>query len=63
MRELSGKVGVVTGAATGIGLALCEEFASEGMRVVMSDVDPTRLDDAATELARSSAEVEAVPAA
>jgi NAD(P)-dependent dehydrogenase (short-subunit alcohol dehydrogenase family) len=38
MDELRGRVAVVTGAASGIGLALCERFAAEGMRVVMSDV-------------------------
>lgn len=38
MDDLRGRVAVVTGAASGIGLALCERFAAEGMRVVMSDV-------------------------
>jgi NAD(P)-dependent dehydrogenase (short-subunit alcohol dehydrogenase family) len=47
MDELAGKVAVVTGAASGIGLALTERFAAEGMRVVMSDVDPIRLEEAA----------------
>jgi NAD(P)-dependent dehydrogenase (short-subunit alcohol dehydrogenase family) len=46
MDELRGRVAVVTGAASGIGLALSERFAREGMRVVMSDVDPSRLDAA-----------------
>jgi len=45
MDELRGRVAVVTGAASGIGLALSERFAREGMRVVMSDVDPSRLDE------------------
>jgi NAD(P)-dependent dehydrogenase (short-subunit alcohol dehydrogenase family) len=47
MDELEGKVAVVTGGASGIGLALCERFAAEGMRVVMSDVDAARLEQAA----------------
>jgi NAD(P)-dependent dehydrogenase (short-subunit alcohol dehydrogenase family) len=47
MDELSGKVAVVTGAASGIGYALCERFAAEGMRVVMADVAPDRLEPAA----------------
>jgi NAD(P)-dependent dehydrogenase (short-subunit alcohol dehydrogenase family) len=47
MEELRGRVAVVTGAASGIGLALSERLAGEGMRVVMSDVDPSRLDQAA----------------
>lgn len=62
MEELAGKVAVVTGAASGIGLALCEAFAAEGMRIVMADVDPAGLDAAAERLAEDSgAEVLAVP--
>jgi NAD(P)-dependent dehydrogenase (short-subunit alcohol dehydrogenase family) len=33
------RVAVVTGAASGIGLALAERFATEGMKVVMADVE------------------------
>jgi NAD(P)-dependent dehydrogenase (short-subunit alcohol dehydrogenase family) len=58
MRELRGKVAVVTGAAGGIGLALCEAFAAAGAHVVMADVDPARLDAAAALL---DADVLAVP--
>jgi NAD(P)-dependent dehydrogenase (short-subunit alcohol dehydrogenase family) len=50
MDELDGKVAVVTGAASGIGLALAERFAAEGMRVVMSDVDAARLEQAAASI-------------
>ena len=39
MRELDGKVAVVTGAASGIGLGMAQRFAAEGMRVVMADVE------------------------
>jgi NAD(P)-dependent dehydrogenase (short-subunit alcohol dehydrogenase family) len=59
MEALADKVAVVTGAANGIGFALCEAFAAEGMRVVMSDVDPAALDAAA---ARIDGEVLAFPA-
>lgn len=58
MDELRGKVAVVTGAASGIGFALCERFAAEGMRVVMADVGPVALEAAA---ARLDADVLAVP--
>ena len=39
LRQLEGKVAVVTGAASGIGAALCRGFAAEGMRVVVADID------------------------
>jgi NAD(P)-dependent dehydrogenase (short-subunit alcohol dehydrogenase family) len=41
------RVAVVTGAASGIGLALAERFAAEGMRVVMADVEAAALERAA----------------
>jgi NAD(P)-dependent dehydrogenase (short-subunit alcohol dehydrogenase family) len=63
MRELGGKVAVVTGGASGIGYALCELFAREDMRVVVSDVAADRLEAAAAELrATTGAEVLDVPA-
>jgi NAD(P)-dependent dehydrogenase (short-subunit alcohol dehydrogenase family) len=42
---------VVTGAASGIGLALVEAFLSEGLNVVMSDVNSDALDAQAERLA------------
>lgn len=39
---LSGRVAVVTGAATGIGRAIAERFVDEGARVVVADVDRER---------------------
>jgi NAD(P)-dependent dehydrogenase (short-subunit alcohol dehydrogenase family) len=47
MDELRGRVAVVTGAASGIGLALAKQFAANGLRVVMTDVDEDRLSEAA----------------
>ncbi len=51
MDEFQGKVAVVTGAASGIGLALADRFAREGMRVVLADVEREPLDRAAAALA------------
>ena len=50
MDDFTGKVAVVTGAASGIGLALARRCASEGMRVVLADVEVAALDAAAKEL-------------
>jgi NAD(P)-dependent dehydrogenase (short-subunit alcohol dehydrogenase family) len=51
MDDFEGKVAVVTGAASGIGQALADRFAREGMRVVLADVEPEPLDRAAAALA------------
>jgi len=50
MEELSGKVAVVTGAASGIGLALVQAFVAEGMKVVMADIEAEALEKAAAEM-------------
>ncbi len=50
MKELSGKVAVVTGGASGIGRALGGRFAADGMKVVLADVDEENLEVAAAEL-------------
>jgi NAD(P)-dependent dehydrogenase (short-subunit alcohol dehydrogenase family) len=39
MKELKGKVAVVTGAASGLGRAMACAFAAEGMHVALADVD------------------------
>ncbi len=44
MKNFAGKTAVVTGAASGIGLALAEKLARENMRVVLADVEEERLE-------------------
>ena len=50
MQEFKDKVAVVTGAASGMGHALAERFAREGMKVVLADVEEKALDTAVEEL-------------
>jgi NAD(P)-dependent dehydrogenase (short-subunit alcohol dehydrogenase family) len=60
MKDLAGKVAVVTGAASGIGNALAHRFAADGMKVVLADIEAPALDDAAERLAARGADVLAV---
>lgn len=46
MNEFRGKTAVVTGGASGIGLALCERFGREGMNIVVADIEQSALDKA-----------------
>jgi len=56
-----GRVAVVTGAASGIGLALSRRLASDGMRVVMADIEEPALAEAAQVLAAEGGYVLPVP--
>src|SRR5262245_58743030 len=51
MDQFEGKVAVVTGAASGIGRALVDRCARQGMRVVLADVERDALDGAAAAVA------------
>jgi NAD(P)-dependent dehydrogenase (short-subunit alcohol dehydrogenase family) len=57
VRQLRDRVAVVTGAASGIGLAIVEAFVDQGMRVAMADVDEDRLDAEADRLRGNGADV------
>jgi NAD(P)-dependent dehydrogenase (short-subunit alcohol dehydrogenase family) len=59
MLDLTGKVAVVTGAASGIGLAVSRRLGADGMRVMMADVEEPALAAAAKELAAEGIEVAA----
>jgi NAD(P)-dependent dehydrogenase (short-subunit alcohol dehydrogenase family) len=50
MQSVEGRVAVVTGAASGIGLGMVRAFAENGMRVVLADVRQDELDRAVAEL-------------
>jgi NAD(P)-dependent dehydrogenase (short-subunit alcohol dehydrogenase family) len=53
MKDLRGKVAVVTGGASGIGLALARAFLHQGMSVVIADIEQTAIDSAVSELTSS----------
>jgi NAD(P)-dependent dehydrogenase (short-subunit alcohol dehydrogenase family) len=60
MQDFSGKVAVVTGAASGIGFALAKKFAAEKMCVVLADVEADALSRAAEDLRATGATILAV---
>lgn len=60
MQDFAGKVAVVTGGASGIGLALAERFAREGMKLVVADVEAPALEKAVAGLRAAGAEAEGV---
>ena len=50
MQQLNGKVGVVTGGASGIGKAIAQAMIAEGMQVLISDIEANQLDTTAREI-------------
>ena len=50
MDDLSGRTGVITGGASGIGLATARLLAEEGMQLVLADIEEGPLERAAAEL-------------
>jgi NAD(P)-dependent dehydrogenase (short-subunit alcohol dehydrogenase family) len=55
--DLTGRVAVVTGAASGIGRAMAERFGAEGMKVVLADVEERALEETAAQLAADGLDV------
>ena len=46
MHTFAGRTAVVTGAASGLGLALASACLARGMNVVLADIDPAALEAA-----------------
>jgi len=57
VKDLKGKVAVVTGGASGIGRAMAERFAAEGMKVVLADIEEGALTVAKSEMLATGATV------
>jgi NAD(P)-dependent dehydrogenase (short-subunit alcohol dehydrogenase family) len=58
--DTNGKVAVITGGASGIGLALAERFLADGMKVVLADIDDQRLREVEARLSESGGDVAAM---
>jgi NAD(P)-dependent dehydrogenase (short-subunit alcohol dehydrogenase family) len=54
MGELEGKAAVITGGASGIGRAIAQRLASEGMNLVLADIESGPLEATAAELSAST---------
>ncbi len=50
MKELSGRVAVITGGGSGIGAAMAHAFAREGMRIVLADVETPAMERVAASI-------------
>src|SRR4051794_16096894 len=61
MQSVEGRVAVVTGAASGIGLGMARAFTGAGMRVVLADVRKEALDEAVAGLRADGHEAVGVP--
>jgi len=57
MKDLNDKVAVITGGASGMGLAFAHRFAAAGMKVAIGDIEEPALEAAIAELVASGAEV------
>ncbi|MCP3913732.1 MAG: SDR family NAD(P)-dependent oxidoreductase [Actinomycetia bacterium] len=53
MQDLEGRTSVITGAASGMGLAFAHRFARAGMDIVLADIEEPALDETAAQVAAS----------
>jgi NAD(P)-dependent dehydrogenase (short-subunit alcohol dehydrogenase family) len=57
MKELQGKVAVITGGASGIGRAVADAAVAAGMKVVLADIEEAALKEADAAIGATGAEV------
>ncbi|MDA0979599.1 MAG: SDR family NAD(P)-dependent oxidoreductase [Proteobacteria bacterium] len=60
MQDLKDKVAVITGGASGIGLATARQLAARGTHLVLTDIESGALEAAVTELRATGVKVEGV---
>ena len=61
MRDVAGKVAFVTGAASGMGLAMARSFAAAGMQVALADIEEDALQRAHASFGPGNADTIALP--
>jgi NAD(P)-dependent dehydrogenase (short-subunit alcohol dehydrogenase family) len=61
MKNLQGKVAVITGGAEGIGKGIAVRAAAEGMKLVLADINATKLEATVAEFKAQGIEVIGVP--
>ncbi len=57
IKDFEGKVAVITGGASGIGLGLAKAFAKRGMKLVLADINKEALDKVSKEFSNKKVEV------
>ena len=60
-RDMGGKVVLISGAAGGLGTALCQRYARAGSRIAAMDLDAGRLDTLVTDLKQRGVQALALP--
>jgi len=61
MKDLNGKVAVITGGASGLGKAFAEKFGSAGMKLALADVEVPVLEETVANLRSTGVDVIGIP--
>ena len=61
MNELAGKIALITGGASGIGLSVANRLAQAGMRIAISDIEKPAMDTAVNDLLKLGHDAIGIP--